>query len=398
MPNLKRLTLLLFLSSNLALAPHAQAQHSALPTPQDAINVIEGLLRDVCDMTSFSVFGFGAGNVADLFGAGEALDSLMFMCDYQGVLQRATRAVTNLFEAVDDTTRQRAASAYNDIHARFTRTPFSPGVSTPSARNIEQDLTVLLEEIRTGIATGDDTAPTIEDYRTLARQYLTDEADNARAYFQSLASNPQAFPDGSGMRAFAQALSLNPMVEALTFGAIEESLTLALERVDTETAFQSGALSAETFLDTSDYQQSVVRALDPADGTAVTLAERATAATSTRESINELARGWADYMRQDAVFSGTIIEGLKQLVRQQTVTNEALRVEAVARIDERQREIDAQQAALAGEMLSVHSDVVAFMGSLIFTSETVDNILGAGEYPPDFCARFYCPPGQTPSP
>lgn len=390
MPNLARATLTLALTLALITAPVTHAQ--ALPTPKDAINVIEGILDEFCELAGFSVFGIGAGDIAGAFGLSEALDSLLFLCDYQGVLRRSTRAATALFEDVDETARQVAAGAYEQVFTRFVRTPFPSAGAGPTPRSIETELRDLLEEVRIGIAEGDDTAPTMEDYRRFAQQALIEEADNALRYFESLAANPRQFPDGSPMRAFAEALRANPAVGGLTRSIIEESLDLALERVDTETAFQAGAMSAEAFIDTADYQQATVRTLDPVDGTAVTLARRATAATSTRESINELARGWADYMRQDAVFSSTIIDGLKQLVRQQTVTNEALRVEAVGRIAERERALEQQQAVLESELMGTHVDVMNFMVSLEATVNAVDDILDvASEYPPDFCARFHCP-------
>jgi hypothetical protein len=386
------------LAASLVLTPSASAQPenpNALSTPLDTIAYIEGVLNDACDMREYNVLGFGAADAADLLGLGEAFDSMLYLCDYNGVVRRTTRATSGLFRDIDRVARDAAAGAYDSALARFVRIPFLPSEEGATPRSIEQELTDLLEAVRTGLAEGDPTAPTVDDYRELAEQYLTDEADNAVAYFDGIAANPENFPEGSAMRTFAEALASNPTVNAITYGTIEQSLALALERVDTETNFQSGALAAEAFLDTSDYQQTVARTLDPTEGTAAALVERASASTSTRESINELARGWADFMRQDAVFSATTVDGLKQLVRQQVVTNQALRTEAVARIQERESAVQAAQNQVTVEIVRANVEVQEFYGALTSTTDAVGDMLNPSPYPDEFCARFGCPEPRT---
>ena len=398
MPKPQRHTLHVLLAASLALTPSASAQPenpNALSTPLDTIAYIEGVLNDACDMREYNVLGFGAADAADLLGLGEAFDSMLYLCDYNGVVRRTTRATSGLFRDIDRVARDAAAGAYDSALARFVRIPFLPSEDGATPRTIEQELTDLLEAVRTGLAEGDPTAPTVDDYREVAEQYLVDEADNAIAYFDGIAASPENFPEGSAMRTFAEALAANPGVSAITYSVIEQSLDAALARVDVETTFQSGALAAEAFLDTSDYQQTVARTLDPTEGTAAALVERASASTSTRESINELARGWADYMRQDAVLSATTIDGLKQFVRQQAVTNQALRTEAVARIQARESEIQAAQDQLTVEVVRANVEVEAFLESLTSTTDAVDELLGSSPYPEEFCRVYRCPAPRT---
>jgi hypothetical protein len=84
----------------------------------------------------------------------------------------------------------------------------------------------------------------------------------------------------------------------------------------------------------------------PSPGTAAQLEEQARLANSTRTAIVYLSEGIANLMRQDAAFSGAIIEHLRVLSQQQVMTTWQLQHAVSALVREQERELARERARL----------------------------------------------------
>ena len=81
-------------------------------------------------------------------------------------------------------------------------------------------------------------------------------------------------------------------------------------------------------------------------GTAARLEDRARTAVSSRAALVVLTEGLADLMRQEAVFSGAIVEHLRVLSQQQVMTTWQLQLAVNSLSDQLAAEVARDQAAL----------------------------------------------------
>ena len=84
----------------------------------------------------------------------------------------------------------------------------------------------------------------------------------------------------------------------------------------------------------------------PNQGTAAELEENARLANSTRTALVYLTEGLADLMRQDAAFSGAIIEHLRVMSQQEVMTTWQLQHAVSALVGEQERQIARERARL----------------------------------------------------
>lgn len=371
-----------------------------------AVSTIEGMVDTFCDLTDTSFLGSTVSEGMEAIGVGE-LEDMLFLCEYGGVLRRAERATSTLFYDVDARIRDTSA-AVTSAMPRLTRwragTPRDEAAEDDASSEIEADLLTILEDIRAGAEVEPGVPLTTEAYREAAIAWAREEGDIAIANLDALAANATSLPEDSPERAFAMALRGNPIAAAIARNAVEATVDVATAAADSEANYQAGNLAAEAFLETNEHQETVVRTIAPLDsptsppGTAAQLEDRAGHATSTREAVNELARGWADYMRQDAVLSGTMIEGLRTMVRQGSVTNEALRQEAERRAEEHYNRIETMQHSIEAQLLGSAQDVETFFGGMDDLTNDFTMMFGETRYPAEYCELFGCPEGMGPAP
>lgn len=103
-------------------------------------------------------------------------------------------------------------------------------------------------------------------------------------------------------------------------------------------------------------REAVARVTLPQAGAAAQLESRARTATSTRAAIVHLTEGIAELMRQEAVFSGTIIEHLRVLSQQQVKTTWQLQLAVNALTEELSAEAQRNQAAMQQRIRTAYSE------------------------------------------
>lgn len=116
---------------------------------------------------------------------------------------------------------------------------------------------------------------------------------------------------------------------------------------------------------------------NPNEGTAAELEENARLANSTRTALVYLSEGFADLMRQDAAFSGAIIEHLRVLSQQEVMTTWQLQHAVSALVAEQERQIARERARLQTRLAQQTSLGQQMGDALTGVAGGVSNILEA---------------------
>lgn len=144
----------------------------------------------------------------------------------------------------------------------------------------------------------------------------------------------------------------NPNIAMSEMHAEKRRLRAAEARTEAAMAHEASLELAEQVGDAQGTQEAVMEVLRPEvpggpnPGTAAQLEDRARTATSTRAAIQALSEGIADLMRQDAVFSGAMIEHLRVLSQQQVYTTWQLQLAVNSLTEQLEDEVSKRQFAL----------------------------------------------------
>jgi hypothetical protein len=179
----------------------------------------------------------------------------------------------------------------------------------------------------------------------IARQLRLENASSPRA--------PEHSPDWWG----EQATRVNPNLAAANEVGAERKTQVAITRAETAAVHEANLALAQEAQDAAATQDAVLEVLRPpppgltcdvgmACGTAARLEDRARKAVSSRAALVVLTEGIADLMRQDAVFSGAIIEHLRVLSQQQVMTTWQLHLAVNTLTEQLAAEVAKDQAAL----------------------------------------------------
>jgi FtsZ-binding cell division protein ZapB len=125
-------------------------------------------------------------------------------------------------------------------------------------------------------------------------------------------------------------------------------------------------------------REAVARVTLPQAGAAAQLESRARTATSTRAAIVHLTEGLAELMRQEAVFSGTIIEHLRILSQQQVKTTWQLQLAVNTLTEQMSAEAQARQAALQQRVRTAYSEGQQFAQTIEAVGGRLTPVMGPG--------------------
>lgn len=373
-------------------------QASPLAPVTDSISKLESIIGDVCDAGSYSLLGISVDDVIGSF-TGHDVRSLLYVCDYQSVLRQAERATTGLLQDLDTSGRTMGSNLLRrglDIIGGNRGDETAQALDQEAARD---RLAQALEDVREN--TGGNA--TVADYQAALREEVEQAGEQALVDLRDALENYETkFEEGSYEYRMYEALSKNPLAARAHAGVIAQTTSIAGEAAETEAAYQASALAAEEFMDITGHQETIARTIAPSTatdpgGTAAQLEDRAGAATSTRESINELSRGWADYMRQDATLTGAVIEGLRATVQQQSLTNLQLKQEADRRFQERYDAIQAQQQFMETQLLTQMEEIESAMTGLRDGALSATSVISPQPIEGDYCDRNWCPPSLRPA-
>lgn len=186
--------------------------------------------------------------------------------------------------------------------------------------------------------------------------------------------SPEHSPDWWGEQ--AELTNPNLMVAGeLARGRQERALVVQTEAA----AVQEANLQlAREVQEATAAREAVARVTLPQAGSAAQLESRARTATSTRAAIIHLTEGLAELMRQEAVFSGTIIEHLRVLSQQQVKTTWQLQLAVNALTEQLSAEAQQRQAALQQRIRTAYSEGEQFAQTFQAVGERLTPVMGPG--------------------
>lgn len=362
------------------LAPVAAAQ----PSGPD----VGGLVSQVCNVSETNIIGGVT--------VGEALERLgvdpqdaFFFCNYSGLVQRAERMgnsfVNGMGSFAEGIGAQLLTGTLDLLGAQIGAQAWAEDLNEQLAGANEQ-----LNEAMALIEEGDERG--LAAYRQALQEAFDQARTSAAESLNDDLLDPTRHPEGSPERREAEFLASNPEAAARVAAQNEALLNIAQQRAEADAALVAVEAAASSFLGDTSFSDVVANVVTPADptdptatpGTAARLEQGASRATSTREAINELSRGWADYMRQDAVLSANVVEGLRASVQQQALTNWQLKAAADRELQKEYDKIAAEQAQLRIELETSKDEIDAIFNSLSDMVSQLENSFHS-ENLPEFC-------------
>lgn len=163
----------------------------------------------------------------------------------------------------------------------------------------------------------------------------------------------------------------DPFYFAAQYVAAEAAAASAAQQLELDVLTQTSAEEIAQQAANNAHQQAAEDTLRlptaPGDqgGLAYQAVQNAQQATSVRQSINVLTEALANQMRNDAIFSGAVIESLQANARQQAITNHQLQVLAANTIAEQEQQITEAVAAIDAELTSMQSEAQSTYESMI---------------------------------
>lgn len=218
---------------------------------------------------------------------------------------------------------------------------FSDALSTLGSKLGGAEIDAALQELNDAIAEG-----------PAAFQAKLREVVNALQLANFLAPDP---PKNSPDWWFGRATRSNP---TLTIGEAENKIAekhLIIAEGEARAAHKMNEALARGVSESTASREAMAAVLgmpsvpgvpNPNEGTAAELEERARLANSTRTALVYLSEGLADLMRQEAAFSGVIVEHLRVLSQQKVMTTWQLQHVVSTLVREQERAIAEARARL----------------------------------------------------
>lgn len=360
------------------LAPVAVAQ------PPD----VGGLVNQVCSVSEQGIIGnVTIGDALKRLGIDP--DSAFFFCSYSSLIQRAERMGNNFAGGMNS-----FVTSIGEELLVGTLDLLGTQIGAQGwAEDLNEQLSGANEQLNAamqGLEQGSEGS--LAAYRQALRGAFDAARESARESLHADIADPSRHAEGTQARIDAERLAQNPVLAGEVEALNDALLTAAEQRAESSAALAASEAAAGSYLGDTNFSDVVTGVIAPNDptnptatpGTATQLEEAATRATSTREAINELSRGFADYMRQDAILSASVIEGLRNSVQQQAITNWQLQQTAERELQKEYQRIEARQQQLRIELETSRAEIENVFGSLTDMIDVVNSGFSA-EPLPEYC-------------
>jgi len=344
------------------LAPTAHAQGGIETMFDDAL---QALCAQRGALTSVPLAG---GIDIDVPGLDAFGLDLRPLCQYADIVNKSTRSLKDLRDGTFRTTEQFLNQAVAAIAASI-----GARVGTDKAN---QAIEALDEQLRAALNSGDGFLSAYREATRDAVEQLREEAlKEAEERFLDAQTkladtNPGATPNPQALRDGSLAYT------AVVPHAIDAQAALTAQVLQTEALNQAADELLQQQLENNAYQQTIedtlrVGVTPEQEGVAQRIVQDARHATSVRQSVNVLTEALASQLRNDAVFTGAVIENLQASARQQAITNHQLAILTTQVIAQQEREIAEAEAQLAADLTTATEELVAQFESF---NATVENM------------------------
>lgn len=344
------------------LAPTAHAQGGIETMFDDAL---QALCAQRGALTSVPLAG---GIDIDVPGLDAFGLDLRPLCQYADIVNKSTRSLKDLRDGTFRTTEQFLNQAVAAIAASI-----GARVGTDKAN---QAIEALDEQLRAALNSGDEF---LGAYREATRDAVEQLREDA------LAQAEQEFLDARA--AVTDPDRAAPVTPEEARAASLANAAMRAQVIDVEAAITARSLEAEALnqaadellqqqLENNAYQQTIedtlrVGGAPGQEGLAQSVVQDARHATSVRQSINVLTEAIAHQLRNDAVFTGAVVENLQASARQQAITNHQLGILTAHAIAEQERLILETEAEIASDLTAATRELTASFESL---NATIDNL------------------------
>lgn len=303
-----------------------------------------------------------AGMRIEIPGARDLGLDLRPICQYADIVSKGT----DMLQGVRNGALRSTEAFINDAIATVVAS-FGGRVETERANEaIEQ----LGEDLRAAMEAGPEAlaayrAALNEGLSTLAEEAVAKaEADFAAAVQTAANSEPGTTTEDERKQATV------PYFETQRTAA-EAAAATAAQRLELDVLTEASAEGIAQQAANNAHQQAAEDTLRlptaPGDqgGLAHQAVQDAKQATSVRQSINVLTEALANQMRNDAIFSGAVIENLQANARQQAITNHQLQMLAANVIAEQERELMEQVNAIDAELSTMQREAETSYQSML---------------------------------
>ena len=276
------------------------------------------------------------------------------LCQYADIAKKGT----DMLQGVRDGTLQSTEGFINDALATLIGS-VGGRLETERANEIIAELD---EDLRTALGSGPDALTAYRDVLNRGLEDLRGEAgDQIDNDFREAVTHVQEAEPGE-VTSEQRARATVPFVEGQR-AASEAQAGQAAQQLELDLLTEASAEQIRQQEENNAYQQTIEDTLkvETVPGSESGLAEQAVkdarSATSVRQSINVLTEALANQMRNDAIFSGGVIENLQANARQQAITNHQLQVLTSNIIAEQETKLSQDLATINHELTSMQEEV-----------------------------------------
>lgn len=339
-------------------------------------NLIDQYCSTVNRVGNVGVGGYTINDAAQ--AAGISVSDMTFMCGYGSLTDKAKAYTQNLIGGARDKAENTGHKILDGFFQQIgNATGLGPAAHNAHSAvdNLQNQVDQAYQKFQDGVTTSvQDYASKLTDFSNTSHSNIDQAVTTSNNAIGASADNPQTPQD--------KALAANPDVVLKKEDLNTQAGQVAKNLSDSQAAAAASSMSASKFLQNNSYKDVIAHVIKPdtsvnvgggsggggggipgaggggvsipgtggTPGTAAQLAKNASKAPSTREAINVLSKGFSDYMQQDAVLSGNVIEGLRALVQQESITNWQLKTQADAEYQKQLDKIKQEDQQLTAAM------------------------------------------------
>lgn len=350
----------------LALAlPHAHAQ-GGIET------IFDETLKALCDsqgaLTTVPIGGLGV----EIPGVTDFGLDLRPLCQYANIAERGARTLKDLRNGTFTATEQ----FINDTLTALANT-IGTRVGTQKANDLIDELDAKL----TAALESDDEFLSLyrEATQDVVQQLREEALAQAEENFQNAVTAVEGAAPGAPIAPRTRVDASVPYAAMVPDIVDAQAASLAQE-LEAQALTQGSTQLLEEQLENNAYQQTIEDTLRIATlpgeegGVAQSLVRDAQRATSVRQSINVLTESIAAQLRNDAVFTGALIENLQANARQQAITNHQLGILATQVLAEQERELADAEAEFMADYNQAVTEIEESFNKLHQAIENLDYV------------------------
>jgi len=314
------------------------------------------------------------------------------LCQYADIANKSTRVLKDLRNGTLSNTER----LINDTIASLTSS-FGHRLDVDSANEVIGELN---DGLRAALEAGDGfldayreaTESAVERLREESNRSLEEQQEEAQRAIQEAGDRKDITPT---MRRHSNVA--NTVVE---HDVNQAQLDITQQDLESRALTDASSQLLEEQANNNAYQQTIedTLATDSLPGGRSGIAEQVTRdaqkATSVRQSINVLTEAISHQLRNDAVFSGAVIENLQANARQQVITNHQLQILANAALSQQEQELLEAETEVATAIEESLTELEADLQRLVNTVNEAQSIASDDAMDDlgfSFCGLF---PGQ----